>query len=60
MKYKAYRFEYEWADGSDWGWDVIEALNFRSAKKWIFEHYPKDEFTINYIAEIKYEKEEEK
>lgn len=56
---KLYRFEYEWNNGSDWGWDIVECNNYRDAKKWIFEHYPDDEFVIKYIAEIKYIKEDE-
>lgn len=59
-KYKPYRFEFEYLnDTESWGWDAVEALNFRDAKKWIFAHYPTNEYRINYIAEIKYEYEED-
>lgn len=61
-KLKYYRFEWEECEiingvecPINWGWDIVSASNYREAKKWIFENY--SEFNINYIAEIKYERE---
>lgn len=69
MKLKSYRFEWNEYDENNnpinWGWDVICAPNYSTAKKWIFENVQKiycptpNKAVINYIAEIRYERPEE-
>lgn len=61
---KLYRYEWqeipdEYGYYDNWGFDYLEAPNYRAAKKIIFSWFNKDEYQINYIAEVKYLKEEE-
>jgi len=56
-KNNVYRFEYitnpESAEG--WGWELLEAKDFKTAKKWIVNFCKENGFKLLYIAKIMYE-----
>ena len=46
MKLYVYRIEYEMADGSDWGWELIKASTVDDAI-WVFrQYYGKEDYLI--------------
>ena len=58
----AYRFEYitDPESASGWGWDVVSADNFKTAKKWIMNYCKENGWELLYIAKMMWEKPEEK